>query len=720
MSYYFYTKYAKVKKPVKLSIDNTSHIPNIPSQKCGVLSPLTIVNCTNDNQCEQCKCSDDSPLSGCMTCQIIDNNNTGTGFTTFYSDIDKSNCTTPYTWDDKNNICKLTNGKYCLPTVMQEVYCNPYTSKKILEKTNIGYQWKCICNNSDTFNQTPNSGQDCNHMMLCGMEGSTINPNIRGIYRVKDDGKPFPCGTEEDECDDTGDKCVDGKCFWQPGSPLNDPPPGGSSWDPNGVYKNGKKQAACKCGPEEVPGPNMTCIPNKCPGGLQACVDQYDGTVPRDKFNNCPPNSKPSENSCVCPHKYIDCKDIGLSRTSETTDYYYNGICTEPSCVPDPCGPNGSLNTSTKNCECNDGYTNVIASHTLIGQTCINLCDDEHNPCGTNDSGMKRGDCYVDSVTPTQFTINSNTIGSNQNDPTMTLSFIDKNNITCYLQINSDTTIGVSTTKTLANFFTLVPYCDPTLQQNNATCPTSTSTLTLNDSYYVTYKLSSNSTFYLDFINKKAVPAPPNLMGDISNFPLDKSTEWPTLIKLIKLDANLKDIKAGISPKKVYRNTSTIECSLYVPRFKIYITTTSSNDLTTKTLFNSARCGRADDSGISSTSPLVCKDGFEIGGKNRDQCVNRDLCQPGYIQDGDFLCNQQPNCSSKFKFGSTWQCRLLTNNCGPDYYPTCGLDGGTTCNQSCQPRKGQYNGKIYTESELRNIGIHSYNEEGMYRWCPDY
>lgn len=404
ISFYLYKKYSNVNIPSDINIDYTSNIKDAPTLQCGVLNPLTIVNCTNNSQCDQCQCSNKSSLSGCMTCQVINNDNNSTS--TLFSTIPKSDCTYPYVWDDKNNVCKLSNGTYCLPTVIQDVYCNPYTTKKVLTKTEDGYQWKCICNGTE-FNQTPNSGQDCNHMMLCGMEGSTTNPSNfqRGIYHLDKNGLPYTC-INDDDCNVdgfSGDKCSEGKCFWQPGSATSK----GSNWNPLDNYKNSagastsRPAAACKCGPDETAGPNMTCIPNKCPGGLQKCVDSNGQSAARVN-GECPIGYKPSDTECECPKgKFIDCRDIGTSRTdTQPPISYYNGICTIPSCVPDPCGENGTFDVTTRNCICKPGYTNVVAPHSLIGQTCVNLCDDIHNPCGPDDptNGFKRGDCFVDSV----------------------------------------------------------------------------------------------------------------------------------------------------------------------------------------------------------------------------------------------------------------------------------------------------------------------------------
>ena len=700
---YIYNKNKVADRP-SITVDLTSNQPNIPSQTCGVLNPLTIVNCTSNDQCGNCICSNDSNLTGCMTCQTIDQNSTDS-FSTFYADIPKSNCVSPYEWNTTNNVCELKNGQYCLPALIEDVYCNPVTSTKILRKTNKGYQWGCICKDTNNFNQAVGSFQNCNKMMLCGMQGSTEDPhpvNGRGIYHMKSDGTIYNCtNNDSSTCKDIygnvfGDTCHEGKCYWNPGTTSEN---SGSIWNPLTKYSSNNYMGACKCSADEQPGPDFTCIPNRCPAGKED------------------PNDK---GSCLCGDGYIDCKLIGISKTAENGSSYYNGICTLPSCVPDPCGEHGTYDPVTRNCICHKGYNLALTPHTTIGQTCINLCDSDHNPCGDPNTPFKRGDCFVDNELSTKFTINFPTSFPYPSIPANSATISYSFNNTTYFFTTNDTSVQSTTSIADANiFFTIVPYCDTTIQSENQICPSSTQTVTLNDMYYV--KTSSGK--YLDFINRKIVDAPPDLMAAINTFPTSKTTLRPTLIKLINLDPNLNDVKTSAN----FRNSTNIDVYLYVPKFSLYINIDTNNTLETKIVSNMAKCGRADPSyvqtaGSAATTPAVCKQGYMLGGANLDLCVDRERCTPGYIQDGDHLCNTLPGCSSNF-FTVDCQIKSGNNGCGPDYYPTCGLLGGSECQCTCADRHG------FSEEDLRGLSIFNYynhrvlpdgREIELNRWCPDW
>jgi len=699
---YFYNKY-KSPAPPQLDIDLTSSQPYIPSLTCGVLEPSTIVNCTSNDQCNKCICSKESgQLSGCMTCQTIDQNSTAS-FSTFYVDIPKSSCVSPYQWNTTNNVCELKNGQYCLPTIMEDVYCNPITSTKILRKTNNGYQWGCICKDPSSFNQPVGSFHNCNEMMLCGMQGSTVDPhpiNGRGIYHMKSDGSHYTCnGNDSSTCKDIygnvfGDTCHEGKCYWNPGTTSDQ---SGSIWSPVTKYPTNNYMGACKCSADENAGSGFTCLPNKCPAGKE---DPNNG------------------GSCVCGDGYIDCQSIGVSKTAENGSSYYNGLCTLPSCVPDPCGAHGKYDPITRNCVCDRGYNLALAPYTTIGQTCINLCDSDHNPCGDPNSGFKRGDCFVDNALTTKFTINFPTSFADASIPanSATISYT-LNNIRYFFTTNG-TSLKTTTSISDSNiFFTIVPYCDPTIQSGSQTCPSTTQTVTLNDMYYV--KTSSGK--YLDFINKTTVNAPSDLMASIAIFPTSQTTIRPTLLKLINLDPNLNDIRTSPS----FRNATTINAYLFNPKFDLYINIDTNNNIETKVVSNLAKCGRADASYVQTQgSPAVCKSGYMLGGTNLDLCVDPSKCTPGFIQDGDHLCNTLPRCASRYGIGRA-MCEIEAghNGCGDDYYPTCGLHGGTECDCVCADRHG------FTENQLRDFSIFNYNNKKtlpdgtqieMNRWCPNY
>lgn len=418
--------------------------PNKNKIQCGVLNPNTIKTCNqNDvnNICDQCDCTGDSSnLTGCMTCQQVDNNNP------YYSQIVKENCTEPFEWDNTKNMCKLKNGTYCLPKRILPIECNKYTGIKVLAQgdTGKGYQWNCICKDPTKF-----AGPSCTNIEICGMLGAnadTENPYQfvhRGLVNKNDPTK-----------------------YWN----------SKSDWDPI-------KDGACQCAQDEVyDSVRQSCMPNQC--GAENSID------------------KTNPNSCVCVVPgMIDCSLI--SQTFDGTSPYYNGVCKIPSCVPDPCGGRdgkaGKYNIQSGQCECADGYNKMDDPNSIIGQVCVDYCKDISNPCGDRGDCY----FYQTDNTATYFTLSctqdsttkqckdSNTIISLQDKPTSYLSY----------SINTDNTTNFSLSSG-GNIFMLVPYCDPNNSKNCPDPTKKAASYSTNSIYYLKIIDSKNAEMYVDIINK--------------------------------------------------------------------------------------------------------------------------------------------------------------------------------------------------------------------------
>ena len=774
---YLFNKYGNVKK-TDLDVDLVSHLPNIPDKNCDIFR--AIKPCTSNSNCTACKCSDDSALSGCMTCQVIDNSSKDF-FKNFYVNLTEDQCKPPsdpnftgffpYEWVESEQSCRLKNGSYCLPTVMQDIYCNPFTSRKVLFNLGEqGYQWKCICKDPTRFNQGVNSYADCNHINLCGMQGSAINPDPitqRGLYHIDADGSAFTCNIDDD-CE-PGDKCVGGtpgsamktgKCYWQSG-------PNGSVWDPTKPYGNGKPTYACQCGPEEVPDAKGNCVPQKCPGGRQKCIDGagqaiqtctsgqtcvYGGTTcsdsnptctslnTRDSEGNCPSGTTLSDTECECGKGFIDCRTIAYTQNQLTGSPYYNGACTVPSCIPDPCSPNGKFDPITKNCVCNTGYDIMLTPYSVVGQKCVNLCSDDYNPCGnsTFTDGTYRGDCYVDKSLSQLFNI----IGINNADSSPSEYFFVRymsnpsNNLYRYVVVDNSDNLVLSDEKPSTyspqnGLFKIKPYCDPTTQPVNSTCPLIVGSLTLNDSYFFMYKdTTNNNNRYVDWVGKKVLAASASidtnvLMGDPSLYP---SSNWPTLIKLVNLDP--KTI-AQTDATALFRNSRNMNCYFFDPKNSAYIDINrDTNQLREKIIYTTPRCGRSWDDGINTTNPLTCKDGYYIGGKNRDMCVNPNYCRGFHIQDSTKMCNGTPSCGSDYRSRYA-ECENKggSNNCGIDYYPVCSLNLSPPAHCECickdivnaDSSKYKYNdGNINSTSVYKKYRSALEGARENIQWCPSY
>jgi hypothetical protein len=357
------------------SVDDKKVNPDVPLQcfgsnckyECGVTDPITIKRCkdTEDGRkiCASCKCDSSGKLSGCMECREADPSDPKKSISLSNITLEDQ-CTDPFFWDAKNKICTLSKGFYCLPHTPEDIDCNEFTGRKLLAldtETN-EYNWVCQCKDDKDF-----TGITCSNINICGLEGSSINPDNsnggRGLIRK---------GTTDD--------------YWISGK---------SQWDPT-ISDN----TSCVCRPNEIAdNTKKLCLPNNCsPGTLDL--------------------SDPSSLSCNCNNSsgqripgLIDCNMISQSYQSDGLSYY-NGVCKRPSCVPDPCGgPDGKAgyydyvkdsngNVISGQCVCNTGYHLVPDTSAYGGFVCKELCVN-NGPCGN------RGTCAVNDLNKvyTMFTI---------------------------------------------------------------------------------------------------------------------------------------------------------------------------------------------------------------------------------------------------------------------------------------------------------------------------
>ena len=421
VSYYVLQK----KKDTKID-PNTSHKcvgDACPKEiECGVLSTSTIKKCNPSDVnsiCNSCKCSGLTNLTGCMVCTQVNKDRP------YHVDIPREQCTDPFFWD--NDICKLKDGYYCLPKVVNDITC-PSTGRKLLVKTEIGYDWKCICKNDTQF-----TGTNCSDIKICGMLGAnadTDNPTMYGRGLINKNNKNY----------------------WTSNSP----------WDP---IVDGE----CKCGPNEfVDNTNFLCLPNGC----------YPGT------------SGTSKESCKCPPKYISCNSIAtVFDPSSQLPAYFSGACKIPSCVPDPCGGadgnTGRYDVASGKCICNtaDNYQLMTDPSNVLGQSCQKVCVD-NGKCGD------RGTCYYyNSTTAKLFTVvcSGNTTGSAVCTGSESLIYYkDSNNNTKYLNYNiTGNNLNLSFESTGGEFiFEIV--CDSS-DPNNKCPPPGTKALffQINATYYL-------------------------------------------------------------------------------------------------------------------------------------------------------------------------------------------------------------------------------------------
>ena len=308
---------------------NSNNDTNIKTIPCGVLSSSTIKKCDKDsNICQSCQCSSDpNIIQNCMTCTTVNEQNK------YIVTLSKEDCKDPFEFNDEKMQCQLKDGKYCLPDKMVDIYCNPYTSDKLLTLENNLYKWKCVCKDPFKFD-----GPTCSNIKICGLRDGTSNPNPynkRALIRS---------GTASDPIPD----------YWDYKK---------SVWDPI-------TDSECICGEKETYySKTKSCLPNTC--GKGGTTDPTDNRSCKD-----------------CADGYISCDRINIS--TEVPD---KGICFMPSCIPDPCSgggdnKNGSLSPNTDICMCNEGYFDLPDPNSVIEHSCQNPCK-TNNPCG------ERGDCYV-------------------------------------------------------------------------------------------------------------------------------------------------------------------------------------------------------------------------------------------------------------------------------------------------------------------------------------
>ena len=394
--------------------------------ECGVLSPSTIKKCNpNDvnSICNSCTCSGLTNLTGCMVCTEVNNDHP------YHVDIVKEQCTDPFFWD--NGMCKLKDGHYCLPKVVNDITC-PSTGRKLLVKTDVGYDWKCICKNDTQF-----TGPTCSDIKICGMLGDSNNPSMYGRGLVNKNNK---------------------NDYWS----------SNSTWDPliDGI---------CTCGPNEVAdNTNHLCLPNSC----------YPGT------------SGSSKEDCKCPDKYISCNSIAtVNDANPLLPAYYSGVCKIPSCVPDPCGGQdgnaGHYDIASGQCICNtaDNYQLMTDPTNVVGQSCQKVCVN-NGICGNGDA--MRGTCYYynNSSDTKVFTIacSGNTTGVCTKNESI-IYYQDSNKKNKYINYNiSGNNINLTVGPTGGEFIFEI-YCDSS-DPNNKCPPPGTNALSfqINVTYYLKIK----------------------------------------------------------------------------------------------------------------------------------------------------------------------------------------------------------------------------------------
>lgn len=314
------------------------------SYSCNVTSPTTLKSCTphydskgneDDDVCYQCY--------GDMTCQEATS-------ATAPINLTQELCISPYIWGIKAGSttasCSLPGGFWCQPFNIPKIECNTFTGLKILGKVSehAPYEWICACSNDTKFTNNGNPLSDCKHIRVCGMDGRTNKD-----YPLDDRKYPQHL-VKKNTHPDNPDYLWNGQ------------------WDP---FTDGE----CFCGDESVTGqtsgPNLTCVSNSC----------FPGTTGGDPSGQCKCEG-------VNP-PLIDCSLVS------TRGGFPTGVCTTPSCIPDPCYPgifDKNLNKGEGGCDCTTGIDGYIATPSLesvSGEICVNWCDTSKNPCGS------RGTCQV-------------------------------------------------------------------------------------------------------------------------------------------------------------------------------------------------------------------------------------------------------------------------------------------------------------------------------------
>jgi len=259
------------------------------------------------------------------------------------------------------------------------------------------------------------TGDFCDHIKVCGMD-STDNPsknNERGLIK-KESSNSHVFWTKE------------------------------SNWDPI-------KDSECLCPDEYANNELLACLPNTCSGG-----------------------GKPGQTTddCICDSEFINCADINKDTTTPN-----KGLCSMPSCIPDPCR-NGKYNKETSTCDCNENNTKLIDSNSILGYSCQNPCNPD--PCGD------RGTCKVMTIDDDKIIWNIDQDESFNKSFLLKISKDTKDTQDLYL--NSDFTLKENGSK----FY----FENPTHQDEQ---------ITNNNLYYIYYKDKDNKDNYIDFINRKIV-----------------------------------------------------------------------------------------------------------------------------------------------------------------------------------------------------------------------
>lgn len=461
----------------------THHDKPSTTIECGLLNPSTIQQCSlSDNTpCGDCRCNSDASLKmNCMKCQTTDGNmilginnkNDCVGNNVEWKNMDSNGKVIP------GGACFLKQGNYCLPNDVPDLECNPVTGRKILinNQAEYSYGWKCVCLNDQAISNN-GSNSTCDKIYECGMDGSATPVGGRSLVLK---GTNIPWNSKSDV-----DPFIGGGC-------------------------------ECQCPDYEVSdNSTLSCLPNNCSPGKPV------------------PGSSIDCNCSLTGTRYLNCTTLA-QRVDKNFGPYFTGVCSRPSCIPDPCGgyPISSSNNyydTTKNqciCDSDAGYIRTLDNGSVIGETCYQGCYN-NDYCGGNGAN-KRGDCYLTSIPSNNvwYIVTQSQSQTGSTDPTpFTISLVNSNVNKGLLIDNGKITLSASN---VGSEFIFEPLCYTSTIEP---CPGFSSVYNLfaSDQYYIKYK---DTNQYLNFTTFTTTSTKP---GDGNN-----TSESPTLIQLLQ-DEDCRD-----------------------------------------------------------------------------------------------------------------------------------------------------------------------------------